>query len=167
MKTKSKTAAVGNIPDAALHNPDPDYLRDLLARAGLSQRKAAAQIGISDRLLRYYLAGDQEAPYPVQYCLERMAARPQSLRVADSIDGPIQRPHEAGGLPDGWYWFAGDTYDVPRPGRKFRAYVMAGETMVGGRRYAVDDWKGRARVYGPVPEAERAEPRDGDGWREL
>lgn len=61
-------------PDAALHNPDPAYLRQLLAQAGCSQLQAAAVIGISPRLMRYYLtdrAGDhREAPYAVQFALE-------------------------------------------------------------------------------------------------
>lgn len=59
-------------PDASRHNPAPDYLRGLVASSGLSQRAAAESIGISDRLLRYYLKGDRECPYPVQYALERL-----------------------------------------------------------------------------------------------
>lgn len=64
-------------PDASNHNPDPAYLRGLLARAGLSQRAAARRIGISDRVMRYYLtdesAGYRPAPYPVQFALEALA----------------------------------------------------------------------------------------------
>jgi transcriptional regulator with XRE-family HTH domain len=64
-------------PNAAKHNPDPAYLRELLGRAGLSQREAARRIGISDRMLRYYLSTDpaayKPAPYAVQYALERLA----------------------------------------------------------------------------------------------
>lgn len=59
-------------PDASRHNPDPRYLRGLLDRAGLSQRKAAELLGITDRAMRYYLspvASDsyRAAPYPVQF----------------------------------------------------------------------------------------------------
>lgn len=61
-------------PDAVWHKPDPTYLRELLERAGLSQRGAARQLGLAERTMRYYLAGEQEAPYPVQYCLEVLAA---------------------------------------------------------------------------------------------
>lgn len=62
-------------PDATKHNPDPAYLRELLARAGLSQRAAARVIGIPERTMRYYLASDdRECPYPVQFCLESLAS---------------------------------------------------------------------------------------------
>lgn len=62
-------------PAASKHNPDPAYLRDLLARAGLSQREAARRVGISDRMMRYYLSDDPaapRAPYAVQYALENL-----------------------------------------------------------------------------------------------
>jgi hypothetical protein len=67
-------------PDATQHNPAPAYLRGLLASAGLSQREAARQIGVSERVMRYYLAaewseGYRPAPYPVQYALEALAGR--------------------------------------------------------------------------------------------
>lgn len=65
-------------PDATRHDPRPDYLRALLERAGLSQREAARRIGISERLMRYYLADPvtadaRTAPYTVQYALEQLA----------------------------------------------------------------------------------------------
>lgn len=67
-------------PDRSLHNPDPRYLRGLLERAGLSQRKAAELIGITDRAMRYYLSdvgsnGYRAAPYTVQFALECLAAK--------------------------------------------------------------------------------------------
>ena len=66
-------------PNASLHNPDPRYLRGLLDRAGLSQRKAAELLGITDRAMRYYLSDEasesfRPAPYPVQFALECLAA---------------------------------------------------------------------------------------------
>lgn len=61
-------------PDATKHNPSPEYLRALLDRAGLSQREAARRIGVSERMMRYYLAPDsadyRPAPYVVQFALE-------------------------------------------------------------------------------------------------
>lgn len=65
-------------PDSNQHNPDPAYLRRLLERAGITQRAAAQQIGISDRVMRYYLMSEDSesfrpAPYPVQYALEQIA----------------------------------------------------------------------------------------------
>ncbi len=67
------------IPDIALHNPDPDYLRGLIDRAGISQREAARRLGISPRMMRQYLAGGEvatarPAPYLVQFGLEALAA---------------------------------------------------------------------------------------------
>lgn len=61
-------------PDANQHNPDPAYLRDLIKRAGLTQNRAADQIGISTRAIRYYVSGQRTAPYPVQFALEALAA---------------------------------------------------------------------------------------------
>lgn len=64
-------------PDATLHDPRPEYLRALLDQAGVTQREAARRIGISDRLMRYYLAPEDSkdrrvAPYPVQFSLEQL-----------------------------------------------------------------------------------------------
>lgn len=66
-------------PNASHHNPDPRYLRGLLDQAGISQRKAAELIGISDRAMRYYLSDEDHqtyraAPYTVQFALECLAA---------------------------------------------------------------------------------------------
>jgi transcriptional regulator with XRE-family HTH domain len=60
-------------PDASKHDPRPEYLRALLDQTGLSQHATARRIGISERVMRYYLAGEREAPYPVQYAIERLA----------------------------------------------------------------------------------------------
>lgn len=67
------------IPDATLHDPRPDYLRALLDQAGLSQREAARRIGVSERMMRYYVArtdscGHRAAPYVVQFALESLVA---------------------------------------------------------------------------------------------
>lgn len=64
-------------PDASRHDPRPEYIRALIERAGLSQREAARRIGVSERMMRYYVAdGDadhRDAPYIVQYALEGLA----------------------------------------------------------------------------------------------
>jgi len=66
-------------PDATKHNPSPDYLRALLARAGLSQSEAARLLGIDPRTMRSYLsdsaavARSSRAPYAVQFALESLA----------------------------------------------------------------------------------------------
>ncbi|MBB5875906.1 helix-turn-helix transcriptional regulator [Xanthomonas sp. 3498] len=66
-------------PDASKHDPRPEYLRALIESTGLSQRQAAARIGISERQLRYYLVSPDHptyraAPYPVQFALESLAS---------------------------------------------------------------------------------------------
>jgi len=64
-----------NKPDARKHNPDPGYLRELIHQAGLSQQEAARRIGISPRMLRYYLSGQYNHPYMVQHALENLITR--------------------------------------------------------------------------------------------
>ncbi len=60
-------------PNAADHNPDPAYMRSLVEASGLSQVKAAQQIGVTDRTMRAWLAGDQSFPYTAQYAMEQLA----------------------------------------------------------------------------------------------
>ena len=65
-------------PDASRHNPDPCYLRGLLAQSGLTQKQAADLFGLTDRVMRYYLsdihsANYRAAPYLVQFGLECLA----------------------------------------------------------------------------------------------
>lgn len=70
-------------PDASRHDPRPEYLRALLQQAGVSQRQAASLLGISERMMRYYLSGERPgpggqavpclAPYTVQFALESLA----------------------------------------------------------------------------------------------
>lgn len=66
-------------PNAPEHyNPDPNYLRSLIEQAGLSQRKAAKIIGVSERVMRNYLSLNPndytKCPYTVQFCLECLAS---------------------------------------------------------------------------------------------
>lgn len=75
-KTQEKWERAGIVPDVADHDPKPWYLRFLIEKAGLTQREAARRIGITDRMMRYYVAeGDKnrECPYVVQFCLEALA----------------------------------------------------------------------------------------------
>ena len=59
-------------PDATRHDPRPEYIRALIERAGLSQREAARRIGMSERVMRYYCAGERTPSYPVQFALESL-----------------------------------------------------------------------------------------------
>lgn len=65
-------------PDATKYNPDADYLRDLLKRSGLSQRAAAATIGLSAAGFQNYIRKPTDplyrpVPYTVQFALEALA----------------------------------------------------------------------------------------------
>lgn len=64
-------------PDSTKHNPNPQYIRALIERSGLSQRKVADTIGIGDRTLRAFLQapgspGYRVIPYTVQFAIERL-----------------------------------------------------------------------------------------------
>ena len=64
-------------PDSTLHNPDAEYLRALVALAGMTQREVADRIGVSERMMRYYLsptaAEFRPMPYAIQFALEALA----------------------------------------------------------------------------------------------
>lgn len=47
-------------------------VRELLVRAGLSQRAAAKELEITDRMLRYYCSGEKGVPRVVILALERL-----------------------------------------------------------------------------------------------
>jgi predicted transcriptional regulator len=59
----------------------PQQLRKKLEREGLSQRKAAHLIGINDRSMRRYIAGDTPIPLVVEYALEYVMARERRRNV--------------------------------------------------------------------------------------
>ena len=73
------------VPNKSFYNPDPDYIRALIEATGLSQRAVAEQIGVSERMIRYYVTRHrddtkgQKVTYVAQYAIERLAAA--------SIDG--------------------------------------------------------------------------------
>ena len=64
-------------PDVAKHNPDPEYIRSLLKRAGLTQQQAADRLGISRLSVLLYVSRNPAkwtpVPYPVQFALEVLA----------------------------------------------------------------------------------------------
>ena len=68
-------------PDAEKkYNPDPEYLKKLLKRSGLTQNEASRRLGIPERLLRRYLqnpcsATYVKARYVVQFCLEALSKK--------------------------------------------------------------------------------------------
>lgn len=65
-------------PDATRYNACPTYLRAILAKAGVSQRKAAELLGMSAAGLQNYIRDPadpkyRKAPYVVQFALEALA----------------------------------------------------------------------------------------------
>lgn len=68
----------GAKPDVSLHNPDAVYMRSLVAACGMTQAEAAKALGLSERVMRYYLSQNTDtfrpAPYTVQYALEQLAS---------------------------------------------------------------------------------------------
>jgi transcriptional regulator with XRE-family HTH domain len=63
--------------DARKHrNASARYMRALVAHTGLTQNQAAERIGVSARMMRYYLSDEvrgKPAPYHVQAALEALA----------------------------------------------------------------------------------------------
>ena len=78
-------------PNSENYNPDPIYLRSLVEQTGLSQRKAAKVIGVSERVMRNYLSLNQndytKCPYSVQFCLECLANK----KDLQAIKKPLTR----------------------------------------------------------------------------
>jgi hypothetical protein len=82
-------------PDADNHSPTPETVRSLVERIGKSQFWIAATIGISERRLRYLIAGSRElegktvevaVTYPEQFALECLA------RAAEVLNKERKRP---------------------------------------------------------------------------
>lgn len=55
---------------------DADRLRDWLAAHGRSQRGLARELGVSERLMRYYCSGEQPIPKVVWLALETLSDSP-------------------------------------------------------------------------------------------
>jgi hypothetical protein len=77
-------------PDARKHQESPEYVRELVERIGKSQRWIAERIGISERRLRYLIAGtrdvdgkpvDVKLAYPEQFALECLANAAEVMRL--------------------------------------------------------------------------------------
>ena len=52
----------GRKPGSSQRRMTPEQLRDLIARAQLTQAQAAELAGVADRTMRQYLAGDRAMP---------------------------------------------------------------------------------------------------------
>lgn len=78
--------AAGGVTDdapaggAAYDEPtDAARLRELLVQAGLSQRGGAKELEISERMMRYYCAGEQDVPKVVVMALEYLVLRSRQV----------------------------------------------------------------------------------------
>lgn len=63
-------------PNAAEHNTDPEYCRDLVDSIKMRRLDVARTIGIDKRTLRRYMSGERKMPYPVQFALECLVLEP-------------------------------------------------------------------------------------------
>ena len=71
--TAKKPATVPAAQPYSYANRKPaDIVRDLIARAGLSQRQAARELGVDERTMRYWCAGDHDPPRMAILALERL-----------------------------------------------------------------------------------------------
>jgi len=61
--------------DPSTHNPNPEYIKNLVKSTGLTRAECAAAIGIPDNTLKNYMssARTNSASYPVQFALEVLA----------------------------------------------------------------------------------------------
>lgn len=68
-------------PNATLYaGQTPDYLADVIELTGLTRREIAQAIGITPRMLRYYIKGEWRIPYYVMYAIESLV--PESASTA-------------------------------------------------------------------------------------
>jgi len=60
-------------PDKHVTQADqPAFMRKQIKRTGLSPLKIGRAIGLSERIIYYYLDGRRIFPYPVQFALEAL-----------------------------------------------------------------------------------------------
>ncbi len=71
--TATSSSASAFLPDASTHRPDPEYLQHLLAKTGLSERRAEKLLGLGDRSLRNFMQGKSRIPYTLQFSMEALA----------------------------------------------------------------------------------------------
>ena len=99
-----------DLPSSAHSSPgiqsDADEIRALLKATNLSQRAAAKHLGVDERSMRAWCAGDGKPPSPVLRALEFRAAYPNSLlQMIESNERTIRA------IEDGRISGLGDTND--------------------------------------------------------
>ena len=74
-------------PVTKYSQPNPaQHLRDLLLRANLSQRAAARELGVDERTLRYWAAGQTTPPRMAFLALERLIDIGRQVKSDDLTD---------------------------------------------------------------------------------
>jgi hypothetical protein len=63
-------------PDSRSHNPNHQYLRDLVLSLPDTRIEIARKLGIHERTLRLYMSGTRRIPYLVQFGLECLVLEP-------------------------------------------------------------------------------------------
>jgi hypothetical protein len=81
-------------------NPTPEELRALIAQTGLSQRKAAEELGLSERMMRYYASGQEVIPKVVIYALRWLVSQEhgRANALVDMQTGVVHGPTSAASL---------------------------------------------------------------------
>ncbi len=87
-RPQTKQAKKGQgAPLTQYSQPNPaQHLRDLLLRANLSQRAAARELGVDERTLRYWAAGQTIPPRMAFLALERLIDIGRQVTSDDSAD---------------------------------------------------------------------------------
>lgn len=71
-QTKQTKEEQGTSPTKYSEPTPAQHLRDLLLRANLSQRAAARELGVDERTMRYWAAGQTTPPRMAFLALERL-----------------------------------------------------------------------------------------------
>lgn len=71
------TLLVHEEPRLPVSEMDAKELRAALDTLGISQREAARRLRVSDRAVRYWIAGEREIPGPVEALVECWLAKAQ------------------------------------------------------------------------------------------
>jgi DNA-binding transcriptional regulator YiaG len=67
---------------------DAQRIRDLLLRANLSQRAGARELGVDERTMRYWCAGETRPPRMAFLALERLADLNRQVRDIQQSSSP-------------------------------------------------------------------------------
>jgi hypothetical protein len=61
------------LPKPECYRPEPDYMRTLVERSGMSQRRCARLLCVDERTMRGWILGERSFPYSAQFTMEALA----------------------------------------------------------------------------------------------